>query len=246
MRVAVFADVHGNADALEAVLAEIDAAKPDLICNLGDVFSGPLDPAGVADILLARPDIQTVRGNHDRYLITKDRADLGLTDLVTYDALGAAVFDWIRVLPEQLILDDLFFCHATPQDDNTYWLETVTPEGQVAPRPMSDVVDWAQGIAQRVILCGHTHLPRLVHLPDGRMILNPGSVGCPAYDDDLPAPHVVENGTPHASWAMLDMADTPKVAFYRTPYDTTRMTQAALDYGRPAWATAVSTGWLHK
>ena len=245
MRVAIFADVHGNADALTTVLAEIDTVKPDLICNLGDVFSGPLDPAGVARILLARPEIHTVCGNHDRYLITMDPADMGPTDQVTFDALDAVAFDWIRALPEQLVLDDLFLCHATPQDDNTYWLETVTPAGEVTPRLMPDIAVRATGIAQPVILCGHTHLPRLVHLPTGQMILNPGSVGCPAYDDDLPVPHVVENGTPHASWAMLDLTAAPKVTFHRTPYDTSRMAAAAQGYGRPSWANAVSTGWLH-
>lgn len=245
MRVAVFADVHGNSDALRAVLAEIDAAAPDVICNLGDVFSGPLDAAGVAEILLARPDIHTVCGNHDRYLITQDGADMGPSDHVAFNALGGAALNWIRDLPKIKIVEDMFLCHATPQSDSVYWLEAVTAAGEVTPRSLAEIATKAKGITQKIILCAHTHLPRLVHLPDGRIILNPGSVGCPAYDDTAPVPHVVENGTPDASWAMLETGALPKVTFYRTPYDTTAMSEAARANGRPAWACAVATGWLH-
>jgi len=51
--------------------------------------------------------------------------------------------------------------------------------------------------------CGHTHLQRVMTLDDGRMIVNPGSVGLPAYDDDRPYAHLVESGSPHARYAVL-------------------------------------------
>lgn len=55
MRIAVIADVHGDLIALEAVLAQLRNASPDLIVNLGDLVSGPFDPAGWAAELRAVP-----------------------------------------------------------------------------------------------------------------------------------------------------------------------------------------------
>ena len=54
-----------------------------------------------------------------------------------------------------------------------------------------------------VILCGHTHLPRVLPLADGTTVINPGSVGLPTYDHDLPVPHVMESGSPLARYALL-------------------------------------------
>jgi len=45
----------------------------------------------------------------------------------------------------------------------------------------------------------------LIQLPDGPLILNPGSVGCPSYDDPGAEPHVSEGGSPHARYAVLDI-----------------------------------------
>ena len=82
------------------------------------------------------------------------------------------------------------------------------PDGTVR-----DVVRWkrsrqaAEGIAQPLILCGHTHIARAVRLRDGRMIVNPGSVGSPGYRDVHPFPHVIEAGTPDARYAILELGD---------------------------------------
>jgi predicted phosphodiesterase len=65
MKLAVIADVHGNSAALEAVLADIEAAGVTEVVNLGDHVSGPLDPGGTADLLMAR-GFPSIRGNHDR------------------------------------------------------------------------------------------------------------------------------------------------------------------------------------
>jgi hypothetical protein len=59
------------------------------------------------------------------------------------------------------------------------------------------------GVTHAVILCGHTHVPRVMQLNDGRLLVNPGSVGLQAYDDDHLHPHLVENGTPHARYALV-------------------------------------------
>src|SRR5690348_12324608 len=69
MRVAVLADIHGHLPALEAVLAEVDAAGADAIVVNGDIATGPL-PAGTLDLLASRGEqVVWVRGNAERELV---------------------------------------------------------------------------------------------------------------------------------------------------------------------------------
>ena len=70
MRIAVISDIHGNALALKAVLADMETRAVDRVVNLGDVASGPLWPLQTMEILAGR-DWTTVRGNHDRMVSRK-------------------------------------------------------------------------------------------------------------------------------------------------------------------------------
>ena len=65
-------------------------------------------------------------------------------------------------------------------------------------------MDQLQNIEQKIIVCGHTHIPRVVYLANGKIIINPGSVGLPAYKDELPIVHKMESGTPHAKYVVIE------------------------------------------
>ena len=95
-----------------------------------------------------------------------------------------------------------------------------------------------------LILCGHTHMPRSMRLDDGRLVVNPGSVGLQAYDDDHGHPHVMENGTPHARYAIAEQgADGAWTAhFHAVAYDWEQAARLALDNGRPDWVRPLRTG----
>jgi Calcineurin-like phosphoesterase len=67
MRIAIFADIHGNILALEAVLTDLQSRRVDKFVNLGDCVSGPLWPRETAELLM-RLSWPTVRGNHDRWV----------------------------------------------------------------------------------------------------------------------------------------------------------------------------------
>lgn len=245
MRVAAIADIHGNHLALEAVLADIRAQGISEIVNLGDCFSGPLEAGKTADILMSL-DAVTVRGNHDRYLIETDPAKLHVSDRFAYDQFDRRHLDWIRGLPFSAVyMDEIYLCHATPTDDNTYWQETVSPDGLVHLRRIEEIEAFADGIGQPVILCGHTHLQRMTRLRDGRLIINPGSVGAPGYDDDLPYYHKVEAGHPFASYAILERSHGGWLPEFRqVNYDFQAMADLAASNGRLEWASALATGWL--
>src|SRR5207245_4122574 len=68
MRVAAISDIHGNLPALEAVLAEVEREKPDLIVVCGDVASGPM-PSETIELLKTLHQTRFVQGNADRGLI---------------------------------------------------------------------------------------------------------------------------------------------------------------------------------
>ncbi|MDF0602806.1 metallophosphoesterase family protein [Psychromarinibacter sp. C21-152] len=244
-RFAVLADIHGNADALRAVLADIDAQGLDRVVNLGDHFSGPLAAAETAELLAAR-DITTIRGNHDRSLIQQHPHEMSPSDFAAFSELQPRHIDWLESLsPTAHFGHDVLLCHATPHDDQTYWLHEVREDGSTGARDAAGIARLGRDADFPLILCAHTHLPAAIRLPDGRRIVNPGSVGLPAYEDIHPVPHVMQSGTPDACYAVLDRAgDAWQVSHRRVPYDPARMTDLARRAGRADWAHALATGWL--
>jgi putative phosphoesterase len=244
MKIAVISDIHGNVAALDAVLEDIATREIDLIVNLGDICSGSLFPSETADrlMLLALP---TIRGNHERQLVTLPRDRMGPSDLYTIERLRPDQLEWLGGLPTSLqITDDVLLVHGTPDSDLAYFLETVTESG-LREATIAEVEQRAGDAEAAVIVCGHTHLARVLRLPDGRLIVNPGSVGLPAYDDDRPFPHVVESGSPHARYAIVSEAEGQWSAeLLMVDYDWERAARDADAHGRPDWARALRTGRL--
>jgi diadenosine tetraphosphatase ApaH/serine/threonine PP2A family protein phosphatase len=245
MRFAAIADVHGNYLALEAVIADIRAQGIDEIVNLGDMASGPLDARRTMDALMAL-DAVHVLGNHDRYLIDRPPEKMSSWDRPAHAQLDADHLDWLRAVPATLVYrDQAFLCHATPDNDQVYWLETVLPDGTVRMSSQDAIERAATDITQRLILCGHTHIARAVRLGDGRLVVNPGSVGSPGYRDTHPFAHVIEAGTPDARYAILESkGDLWQVTFRHVPYDHEAMAALALKNGQPELASALATGWI--
>ena len=243
MRFAAIADIHGNHLALEAVLADIHAAGIADIVNLGDMASGPLDARRTMDRLMAL-DATHVRGNHDRWLIDRPVEKMGAWERPAYAQLDARHLDWLRTIPPTRVFrDQVFLCHATPADDNVYWLETVMPDGAVTISTPEAIEQAAEGISQSLILCGHTHIARAVRLGDGRLLVNPGSVGSPGFSYHIPFPHVIEAGTPDARYAILELiSGSWSVTFRHVPYDNVAMSALARQNGDPEFAAALATG----
>jgi predicted phosphodiesterase len=245
MRFAAIADVHGNYLALEAVVADIRAQGIGEIVNLGDMASGPLDARRTMDALMAL-DAVHVRGNHDRYLIDRPPEKMGSWDRPAHAQLDARHLDWLREVPPTLVFRDrVFLCHAMPGSDEVYWLETVLPDGTMRMASLDVIEAAARGITQQLILCGHSHLAREVRLSDGRLIVNPGSVGSPGYRDIHPFPHVVEAGSPDARYAILEFeGGSWRATFRQVPYDHDAMAALARRNGQRELASALATGWI--
>lgn len=200
LSLAVIADINGNRWALEAVLQDIDRRGIQQIVNLGDHLTGPLDPAGTADILIER-DMISIYGNDDRVLFSPAE-ELSSSQRYTQEQLTEAHFNWLRSLPATaVVIDVLFMCHGD-MFDAPYLLEQVEASG-VFLRPTPAIEASMAAITHPVILCGHSHIPRTVSLPQGKLIVNPGSVGLPAYTMETPVPYAMESGSPHARYALL-------------------------------------------
>ena len=246
---AVLADIHGNAWALDAVLADIRRRSVQRVLNLGDCLYGPLDPAGVAERLAAL-DAVTIRGNQDRVLLESPALNPppGSTMGFVVSSLSASARAWLASLPATLRWDeDLFLCHGSPHSDTEHFLEEIRPEG-VFLRPPMRLAEQVSALGAEVVLCAHSHVSRTVWAA-GRLVVNPGSVGLPAYTDDLPFPHAMEAGSPHARYALLSRSSSSpgrwQVEHVAVPYDWDQAAEAALSQGRADWSQWIRSGRAH-
>ncbi len=207
-KVAVIADVHGNAPAFAAVLEEVAREQPDLIVSCGDLTWGPL-PEETYE--LARGlNARFVRGNADRAVLE------GVSETEREQWMQAHHSDEIRaflggfeehVVVEVDGLGPVRFCHGSPRSDE----ECVTPE-----TPDERVRDFSAAVDERVIATAHVHI-QFDREAAGIRSLNAGSVGLP-YE-----------GRPGAYWALLG----PDVELRRTEYDVDATVERFRSSGQP-------------
>ena len=241
MRLAIISDIHGNVAALEAVLADMQTRKVDQAINLGDVASGPLWPRETMDLLAQHP-MPTVRGNHDRTVNGPDRDKMGPSDHYAYGELDDDQRAWLGALPLSIDAGNgIFAFHATPNDDLPYLIEEIHDRRLVRARH-EVIAAKLGGVEAPIVLCGHSHLPHLIQLPDGPMIVNPGSVGCPA---GAGGNYVSEVGSPHARYAILTTGGAlPEVEMIAISYPWDAAARRAEANGKPQWAHALRTGFM--
>jgi len=231
VRIAVLSDVHGNLEALDAVLDDVAGQGVEATVALGDFLSGPSDPVGVADRLIEL-GLPSVRGNHDRY-ITDGREKDWHIDALVRGLLDERQHRWLGSVPATLLLEgDVFLCHGTPRDDNTSFMDTMV--GTIPTMHPRDYIEAeAVGFDHEVLLCGHTHVPRSLRLADGRLVVNPGSVGLP-----------MEIGSPDARYAIIEKRRAGwNTELRAVAYDHAAAAKQALDKGYPVWAEALTWGW---
>jgi predicted phosphodiesterase len=244
MRIAFVSDIHGNLAALEAVVHDIRQQTVDTIFNLGDSLSGPLLPLETAQYLMAE-GWASIAGNHERQLLTLGADQHGASDAYAHNQLSESEVAWIRSLPPTATIEpDVFLCHGTPSNDLGYFLETTEPDGRVRIARPDEVTARIGGQCSSLIVCGHTHIPRVVRAATGQMIVNPGSVGLPAYEDHSPFPHLMETGSPDARYAIVEERNRRWHVTLRTvPYDHAAMARLAKERNRPDWERALNTGY---
>ncbi len=240
--IAVIADIHGNLPALEAVASDIKQRGIERVLNLGDHASGPLWPAETVDFLMAQPWAH-ISGNCDRMVATEPAHLLGASDRFASERLTAPQKTWLAQLPKTLsVAPGILMTHGRMADDMRYLLETLEGGG-VRLASKAEVRERLGAVSESVVLCAHSHIQRIVSGDGGRLIFNPGSVGMPAYDHDLPAPHKMESGSPHARYAILTGAGGRwQVQLVALDYDHALAARKAQLEGRVDWEVWQLTG----
>jgi len=228
MRLAVLSDIHGNLPALEAVLTDIQAqGSPDLYWILGDLVVACPWPSATLARLRALPNVEFLRGNTDRYLVTgrrpvatvespEDWTRMPQTLRVREGTFRWAVehltyqdYEFLRDLPTRLEWDvpdygPILAVHAAPDDDET----NIYPDA-----PEEHLRAHVAPVDARLMLFGHIH--RIMDRRVGQVrLVNGGSVGLP-FDGD-----------PRPAYALLDFEGRDcRVAMHRVEYDGGRVIQ---------------------
>lgn len=251
---AVLSDTHGNIRALESVLDEIARRGIRRIVHLGDALYGPFDPRPAAERLMALGAL-AVAGNEDRILVEAERrpstasrafsrtaaTPLSRVARFTRSQLEPRHFAWLASLPRTISDGGALFFHGTPSDDTAYLLSRVS-DGALIPRTGAEIDSLLGDVPQSLVLCGHDHTPRIVRRKT-LLLVNPGSVGCPAYVEDSPEPHVVENGSPLARFVVVfECAEKFSAELVAVPYAAAGAAAEALANGFADWATWIATG----
>ena len=244
MRIAILSDIHGNLAALEAVVADFKQRGVDAVVNLGDNLSGPLLPRETAQFLMAQAWVQ-IAGNHERQLLTLAPDERGASDAYAHSQLTPVEFSWMASLqPSSAFGDEGLLCHGTPNSDAEYFLETVEP-GRVRAATQHEIEARLGNASAVFVACGHTHVPRSVRSLQGQLIVNPGSVGLPAYTDDRPYHHAIENGSPEARYAIVEKrGDCWSSELIAISYDHASMARLARLRGRSDWECALQYGYV--
>src|SRR6188768_1438171 len=188
MRIALFSDIHGNIQALESVLADIGAQKPDAVYCLGDLVGYGANPNEVTE-RLRREGYPTVMGNYDDGVgFDRDECGCAYREQAERER-GQRSLEWTkaRVTPEnkaflRSLAHEIRFeaggrrillVHGSPRKINEYLFED---------RPLSSFQRLAATSNADVILFGHTHKPYVKDV-DGVTFVNIGSVGKPKDGD---------------------------------------------------------------
>jgi putative phosphoesterase len=149
MRILALYDIHGNVEALDAVLADPRAAEPDVVVVGGDVVPGPFAAEALARLraLAQTIDVRWVRGNGER--------ESGDPELAAW--------------PLTVTLDGVLFCHATPRDDEELLTRASSPQRWQAALRDAEAA---------LVVAGHTHQQDDRTVGAVRFV-NAGSVGLP-------------------------------------------------------------------
>ncbi|MFZ5815038.1 MAG: metallophosphoesterase family protein [Bacillota bacterium] len=226
MRIAAISDMHGNAVAFEAVIADLKRQSPDAVLCLGDVIMRGPQPKECVDLLRSLDPLAVVLGNQEHLLTHFPwpgyNPAIPMHELhrraVEYDRahLPEADVAWLGGLPEMLTLTldgvQVELVHASPRG----LLETVYPWAD--PDQLSTL---RREEGTRLVLCGHIHQPYIRQVR-GVQVVNTGAVGYP-FDGD-----------PRASYALIDLEEgTWGVQIRRVPYDVEAAIAVARERGMP-------------
>jgi len=235
MRYLVLTDIHANAQALDAVLADARRTGYDAVLVLGDLVGYGADPGyAIATVRALAPQVM-IRGNHDKVCSGLEPPthfnDAALRSVDwTQSTLTADETTFLRELPAgpKVVTRGVEVCHGAPQDEDQYILQD------------RDATAALRAVTERLCLFGHTHIPAIYAATDDPFValdrrpdeyvlprrspglVNVGSVGQP------------RDGDPRAAYGVLDTA-RDSITLRRVLYDVAAAQRRIRDAGLPDW-----------
>lgn len=233
MKYAIISDIHGNLEALESVLAEIDKVKADSLLCLGDIVGYGPNPNECVELIKKRADV-SLAGNHDY-------APLGKLDLSYFNPWAKSAIEWtasqlnqesidfLLSLPLKKEMNGFTIVHATPGE----------PDGWNYIITIGDAVKNFPEFNGQVCFIGHSHVPMVVAVngsdeyrvirenpvriePNMRYIINVGSVGQP------------RDFIPKAAFAIYE-TDSQLYELFRVEYDIAETQSKIFKSGLPTF-----------
>ncbi len=225
MRIGVISDVHGNYEALTAVLKEIDKEGVDLIVNSGDNIGYSAFPNECVSLLSER-NVTSVMGNYDDAgSMRRSSCGCGTGDEET-NRIRFASLRWTQ---ERIFEETREYLSSLPVTCGFWTGNGKTLMFHGGPENLTQWItandqDLLASIAERndakLVIMGHTHTPFSI-LISGTLFVNPGAVGRP-FDGD-----------PRASFAIIDAERDIRVSFRRVVYDVEKNIKALVEAGLP-------------
>jgi putative phosphoesterase len=228
MRLAIISDIHANLEALEACLKKIEELKAARVICLGDLVDYCAQPNECVELVRKYSDV-TVLGNHDEAqyhydLVSGFSEQAMISSIHTRSVINPEYIEYSRSLPYTYDENDILFVHGSPYDPEGY--HYVLTEGRAQMN--FSVFD------QKICFIGHSHIPVIFRekggevtavepdnvIPDGRYIINVGSIGQP------------RDGNPKASFGFFD-TETFKYQNIRVSYPAEIASQKILKEGLP-------------
>ncbi|MEO8494140.1 MAG: metallophosphoesterase family protein [Planctomycetota bacterium] len=234
MKRAILSDIHGNLEALEAVLADVASQAIESIYCLGDIIGYGPNPRDCVDRAM-KFDV-TVLGNHDQgALFDPEGFSSGAERAIFWtrrqlesphdpEEIRRKRWMFLCELPRQHREGSILFVHGSARNPLN---EYVFPEDVYNPRKLARIF----GLIPGTCFQGHTHVPGVFtedcrffaphelggcyKLNGKKAMINVGSVGQP------------RDGNPNASYVILE--DDEKVHFRRVPYDREKTAQKIYD-----------------
>ena len=190
MKIAIISDIHGNIDALESVLSDIEKENCSKIFCLGDIaMAGPEPSKTISKIhaLVQTKDFHIIQGNTDSMLsvfsfdtynaILNTNTVMGSAYLADSQLLTNEEKEFLKNLPEKLDIElygiKILLVHGSPRKNN----ENIYPN-----LPIEEVEEMIKDTDANIIFCGHTHIPCGYQTNTEQTIVNVGSVGRPFSD----------------------------------------------------------------
>lgn len=216
MKIAVISDIHGNMQALDAVLNSIKEENCDKIFCLGDLAMAGPEPSKMIDRirhLIDATDFTIIQGNTDEMIANCDNQMLHMlreNNPIMANALESDVVavsenqkNFLRDLPKtkEIIIDGvkILLVHGSPRKNN----ENIFPDLK-----LEEVEEMIEGVEANIIFCGHTHMPCGYQTNTNQTVVNTGSVGRPFSTE------------PKACFAILEIENgTYTIKHNLVPYD---------------------------